>query len=164
MKKDWGRVNNVELLNPNVINNPGVYSLIVAKQYRATELKTNISLEVFFDFNQIHMPIYDFSRMLGILLDNAIDAASECEEKQINLMFRVSQKNRTQIVSIENTYNNKDVDTKAIFEKGVSGKDEKEHMGIGLWEVNQIIYKNNNIVLHTSKDDKYFKQQLEIYY
>lgn len=162
LRKDCVRLNNVELLNPNTINNPGIYSLIIAKQYRATELKTNISLEVFFDFNQIHMPIYDFSRILGILLDNAIDAASQCEEKQINLMFRVSQKNHTQIVCIENTYNNKNIDTKLIFEKGVTEKDD--HMGIGLWEVNQIISKNNNIVLHTSKDDKYFKQQLEIYY
>ena len=52
--------------------------------------------------------------------------------------------------------------TKTIFEKGVSGKEN--HTGIGLWEVNQIISKNNNIVLHTSKNDTYFKQQLEIYY
>ena len=31
-------------------------------------------------------------------------------------------------------------------------------------ETNQIISKNNNIVLRTTKDDRYFKQQLEIYY
>lgn len=162
LRKDCVRVNNVELLNPNVINNPGIYSLIVAKQNKASELKVNMSLEVFFDFNNIKMPIYDFSRILGILLDNAIEAASICKEKQVNLMFRESRKNHTQIICIENTYSNKDVDTKTIFKKGVSGKDN--HMGIGLWEVNQIISKNNNTVLHTSKDDIYFKQQLEIYY
>lgn len=162
LRKDCVRVNNIELLNPNTINNPGIYSLIVAKQNRASELKVNMSLEVFFDFNNIKMPVYEFSRILGILLDNAIEAASECTEKQVNLMFRESPKNSTQIICIENTYNNKDVDTKTIFEKGVTGKDN--HTGIGLWEVNQIISKNNNIVLHTSKNNKYFKQQLEIYY
>ena len=162
LKKDYVRVNNIEILNPNTINNPGIYSLIVAKQNKASELKVNMSLEVFFNFNNIKMPIYEFSRILGILLDNAIEAASECAEKHVSLMFRESRKNHTQIINIENTYNNKDVDTKTIFEKGFTGKDN--HTGIGLWEVNQIISKNNNIVLHTSKNDKYFKQQLEIYY
>lgn len=162
LRKDCVRVNNIEILNPNIINNPGIYGLIVSKQNKASELKVNISLEVFFDFKNIKMPIYEFSRILGILLDNAIEAASECTEKQVNLMFRESRKNHTQIICIENTYNNKDVDTKTIFEKGVSGKEN--HTGIGLWEVNQIISKNNNIVLHTSKNDKYFNQQLEIYY
>jgi len=162
LKKDYVRINNIEILNPNTINNPGIYSLIVAKQNRASEVKVNMSLEVFFDFNNIKMPIYEFSRILGILLDNAIEAASECTEKHVNIMFRESRKNNTQIICIENTYKNKDVNTKTIFEKGVSGKEN--HTGIGLWEVNQIISKNNNIVLHTTKNQEYFKQQLEIYY
>ena len=162
LKKDYVRVNNIEILNPNTINNPGIYSLIVAKQNRASELKVNMSLEVFFDFNNIKMPIYEFSRILGILLDNAIEAASECDKKHVRLMFRESRRNHTQIICIENTYNNKDVDIKTIFEKGVTGKDK--HTGIGLWEVNEFISKNNNTVLHTSKDNQYFKQQLEIYY
>lgn len=162
LRKDCVRVNNSELLNPNVINNSGIYNLIVCKQTKATQLKVNISLEVFFDFDHLHMPIYEFSRILGILLDNAIEAASECEVKQVNLMFRESRANNTQIISIENTYLNKDIDTKSIFEKGVSSK--QNHSGIGLWEIKQIILKNNNIVLHTTVDEKYFKQQLEIYY
>lgn len=162
LRKDCVRVNNSELLNPNVINNSGIYNLIVCKQTKATQLKVNISLEVFFDFDHLHMPIYEFSRILGILLDNAIEAASECEVKQVNLMFRESRANNTQIISIENTYLNKDIDTKSIFEKGISSK--QNHSGIGLWEIKQIIHKNNNIILHTSVDEKYFKQQLEIYY
>ena len=156
LRKDSVRIKNAEILNPNLINNPGIYNLIVSKQQKATDLKTNISLEVFFDFKKLHMPVYDFSRILGILLDNAIEAASECEEKQVHIMFRDSSSNNTQIVSIENTYNNKNVDTNKIFEKGLTEK--------GLWEVNQIIKRHNNVVLNTSKDDKYFKQQLEIYY
>lgn len=162
LRKDCVRVNNAELLNPNIINNPGIYSLIVSKQQKATDLKTIINLEVFFDFNNLHMPIYEFSRILGILLDNAIEAASMCEDKHVNLMFRESRKDHTQIICVENTYTNKDIDTKTIFEKGVTGK--KDHMGIGLWKVNQIVMEHNNIVLHTSKDETYFKQQLEIYY
>ena len=162
LKNDCIKLNNEELINPKTINNPGIYNLIVSKQQKAKNLNITFSLEVFIDFNELQMPIYDFSRILGILLDNAIEAANNCKEKQINLLFRESKKNKTQIISIENTYNNKNIDTKAIFEKGFSEKNK--HMGIGLWEVNKIINKNNNVKLKTTKNDKYFKQQLEIYY
>ena len=162
LEKDCARVNNVRMLNPNIINNPGIYNLIVSKYKKATDLDININFEFFFDFENLHMPIYEFSRILGILLDNAIEAAKECEEKQINLAFRESRKQHVQLVIIENTYMNKDIDTKQIFEKGISGKEN--HSGIGLWEVNNIVKKNNNIVLNTTKDEKYFKQELQIYF
>ncbi len=162
LEKDCVRVNNAQLLNPQVINNAGIYNLIVSKDKKATDLGIKINLEIFFDFNELHMPIYEFSKILGILLDNAIEASKECDEKEINLLFRESRKNNVQIISIENTYSNKDVDTDKIFKKGVSGKEN--HSGIGLWEVDKIVKQNNNIVLRTSKDDKFFKQQLEIYY
>ena len=108
------------------------------------------------------MPIYDFSRMLGILLDNALEAAKDSNEKQVNILFRDSQRNNTQIITIENSYTNKDVDTFLIFEKGKTSKEN--HTGMGLWEVKQILKRNNNVNLITTKDNRYFKQSLEIYY
>ena len=162
LQKDCSKVQNVQMLNPNVINNPGIYNLIVSKYKKASDLNVSIKFEFFFDFDNLHMSIYEFSRMLGILIDNAIEAAYESKEKEINLVFRESRKQQVQIVIIENTYNNKKVDTKKIFEKGFSEKEN--HSGIGLWEVNQIVMKNNNVVLKTTNDDKLFKQELQIYY
>lgn len=162
LQKDCSSVRNVQMLNPNVINNPGIYNLILAKYQKATDLEVTINFEFFFDFENLKMPIYEFSRILGILLDNAIEAAKECDEKQVNLIFRESRKQHVQLVIIENTYLNKDIDTKKIFEKGISGKEN--HTGIGLWEVNKIVMNNNNIVLKTTNDDKYFKQELQIYF
>ena len=108
------------------------------------------------------MKIYEFSRILGILLDNAIEEASKCSEKIVNIKFRNEQNKHRQVIIIENTYNNKDVDTEEIFNKGFSGK--QNHSGLGLWEVKQILKKNNNLTLYTAKDNRLFKQQLEIYY
>lgn len=162
LEKDCQRVNNIALLNPNLINNSGIYNLLTAKYQKATNSKVEIELDFFFDFNTLHMPIYDFSRMLGILIDNAIEAASETDEKIVKIMFRDSSNNRTQIIKIENSYKNKDVDKNKIFEKGVTGKEN--HSGMGLWEVKQIIKRNNNINLITEPNEKYFKQCLEIYY
>ena len=113
------------------------------------------------DLTTLKMKIYEFARILGILLDNAIEANKDCEEKIINITFRNDTKNNRQLIIIENTYTNKDVDTEKIFEKGMTGKEN--HTGLGLWEVRKIIKKNNNANLYTSKTEKFFSQQLELY-
>ena len=161
LEDDCQRVNNIATLNPNVINNPGIYNLLSSKYHKADEKHIKINLEFFLDLNTLHVKIYEFSRILGILLDNAIDASSECEEKIINIKFRNENKNNRQVVIIENTFNNKDVNTETIFNKGVSSKEN--HSGLGLWEVRQILKKNNNLNLHTEISGKFFRQQLEIY-
>ena len=162
LEKDCERVNNIALLNPELINNSGIYNLLTAKYKKAEENKVEIHLEFFFDFNKLKIPIYDFSRILGILLDNAIEAAKDTNEKQVFIIIRDSSRNNTQIVNIKNSYINKNIDTTKIFEKGITEKEN--HSGIGLWEVNQILKRNNNIKLITRKDDIYFEQNLEIYY
>ena len=162
LQKDCERVNEVALLNPELINNSGIYNLLISKYKKANDSKVEIHLEYFFDLQKLKMPIYDFSRMLGILLDNALEAAKDSNEKQVNILFRDSQRNNTQIITIENSYTNKDVDTFLIFEKGKTSKEN--HTGMGLWEVKQILKRNNNVNLITTKDNRYFKQSLEIYY
>ena len=126
------------------------------------EKDIKVSITFLLDLNTITMKIYEFARILGILLDNAIEAASECEEKAINIVFRDDQKNNRNIILVENTYKNKDVNIDNIFGKGVSGKEN--HTGLGLWEIREILKKSNNLNLYTSKTEKYFSQQLEIYY
>lgn len=69
--------------------------------------------------------------------------------------------NNRAIITIQNTYANKDVDIEKIFNKGISSKEN--HSGIGLWEVDKFIKKSKNLDLKPSKDDKYFKQELFIY-
>lgn len=75
------------------------------------------------DLDTLKMRIYDFARILGILLDNAIEASKECEEKIINIAFREDSRNNRQLIIIENTYTNKDIDTEKIFEKGITEKE-----------------------------------------
>lgn len=162
LEKDCEHVNNVSILNPQLINNAGIYNLLTAKYQKAIELNVEIQIEFFIDLNKLHMPIYDFSRMLGILIDNAIEAASNTSEKIVKLTFRDSSNSNIQIVKIENTFTNINIDTNKIFEKGFTEK--KNHSGMGLWEVKQIIKRNNNIKLLTTTKTNYFIQTLEIYY
>ena len=162
LEDDCQRVNNLYILNPEVVNNDGIYNLLTKKYYEAESKNVKVNITFLLDLSKLNMKIYEFARILGILLDNAIEASLECEEKLINLTFREDSRNSRQLIIVENTYKNKDVDTEKIFEKGVSGKEE--HSGLGLWEVRKIVNKNKNINLFTTKNEKFFIQQLEIYY
>ena len=161
LEKDCERVNNLYILNPDSINNPGIYNLLTSKYHEATEKGINVTVYYLLNLNELNMKIYEFARILGILLDNAIEAAENSNEKIINISFRRDNKNNRDVISIENSYSNKNVDTENIFNKGVSEKEN--HSGIGLWEVRKILSKNNNVNLFTSKTTDLFKQQLEIY-
>lgn len=161
LQVDCKKVNNLTALSPKVINNPGIYSLLASKYHKADENNIKINLEFYLDLNSLNMKIYEFTRILGILLDNAIEATMECEDKIINVILRSDFKIKRQLLIIENTYKQKDIDIDKIFDKGFSSK--KNNTGLGLWEVRQILRKNNNLNLFTTKTDKFFKQQLELY-
>lgn len=159
--QDCKQVSNLGSLNPEVINSPSVYSVLANKYYRADSLGIKISLESFIDFKNLHMGIYEFTRILGILMDNAIEAASECDNKLINVVIRNDVKQHRQLLIIENTYKEKDINLDKISEKGYSTK--PNNTGLGLWEVDRIIKKHKNLARFTSKNEEFFKQQIEMY-
>lgn len=161
IQKDINKVNTLGTLNPDVINNPAIFALISSKYNLTLENNIEMNINIFLDLNSLNMKIYEFTRTLGILLDNAIEAAKECGEKIINLEIRKDSNRNRQLLIIENTYNNKDIDTDRIYEKNYSTK--KGNSGLGLWEIRQILKKNNNLNLFTTKNDTFFKQQLEMY-
>lgn len=164
--QDCGRTNNLTALNPEVINNPTIYNVLATKYHKADGIGVQINLGIFIDLNEIekHMKIYEFTRILGILLDNAIEAASECENKVIHVSFRKEPNRRRLLVIIDNTYKNKDINVDKIYEKDFSTKSRETNSGLGLWEVRQILKKNNNLNLFTTKSEEFFSQQFEIYY
>lgn len=155
-------IQSIETLNPEVITNPAIYSLLLNKYNVATEKGIKVSIEIMFDLSEISDYSYDISKILGILLDNAIEASLETEEKKIDVKF--SSKNNIRYIVIENSYNSeKDIDTCKIFEKNFTTKKENGNKGIGLWNVQKILKKNEMLELYTSKTSKYFEQSLRIY-
>ena len=165
VQKDSLRINHLSLLNPNTINDPAIYSLLTSKYFTAKEFNIDIAyFEVFVDFKELEkfIPVYQLSRILGILFDNAIEAARESDEKIMNLHIRNEAKRNRYVICLSNSYKDKSVDTEQIYVKGVSSKGENR--GLGLWEVRRFISKSKNLNLYTTKDSTYFTQQLEIYY
>ncbi len=144
--------------------NPAIYNIINNKYLEAKKYNININVEVYVDLNNLKIKIYELCRILGILIDNAIEATKECEDKQINIKFLKDRYNNRDLVIIENPYKNTLIDLSKINEKGFTTKKDKKFHGLGLWRVNKIIEKNENLRLTTSRENnKIFKQQLEIY-
>lgn len=161
--KDCKTVNNMAILNPNIINNPAIYSIVTNKYYLAQENNIEMNIEVMIDLTEVKISSYELCRILAILLDNAIEAAKECNEKVINLRFIKDPSRNRKLIIIENTYANKDIDIDKIFEKGFSTKESSDNKhGLGLWTVRRILNQNNNLNLFTQKGEL-FSQQLEIY-
>ncbi len=158
---DCQNSNNLNVLNPEVINDPAIYSLITSKYHKAISLGINVKLEIFLDLTTLNMKIYEFTRIFGILLDNAIEATSECENKEIIICIKKEDSKNRQLAIVKNTYKDKNIDTEKIYEKGYSTK--PNNTGLGLWKVRQILKSNTNLNLYTSKTNDYFSQQLEIY-
>jgi two-component system sensor histidine kinase AgrC len=130
LEDDCERVNNLYILNPDVVNNPGIYNLLTSKYHEAEDKGIRIKLSFFLNLEELHIKIYEFARILGILLDNAIEASSECPEdkKVMNIIFRKEAKKNRNVVIIENSYKNKDVNIEKIFDKGNSEKEN--HSGL----------------------------------
>jgi len=158
--KECNLTNNLNVLNPQTINNPSIYSLLNNKYYKAAENGVNINFDIFSDLSTINFDIYELSRILGILLDNAIEAAKETDEKLVTIIFRSSMKK--QLFIIENSCIDNNISTTKIFEKGYSTKENNS--GIGLWKVHKILAKNTDIDLFTTVKDNIFKQELSVYY
>lgn len=160
--KECQEINDVQSINKNTINNPAVYKLINTKYKIAQNSDIKMKVDVFTDLNKMKINDLNLCRILGVLIDNAIEASRKCEDKNVYVKFKFDKLNNRNLVIIKNTYDKKFTNVNKIFEKGYSTKKEKLNHGIGLWKVNQIIKSNKNLGLYTSNDDL-FMQQLEIY-
>lgn len=161
LETDYNELNNLYTLNPELISNSGVYNLLNQKYNLAVSNGIKFNLSYFVDINNFNISIYELTRILGILIDNAIDAAKSSHEKILNVSFKSEPKKHRNVIVVQNSYLDKNLDIDDIFRKGITSK--VNHTGLGLWEVKKILGKNPNLDLYTSKDDLLFTQQLEIY-
>ncbi len=161
VKKDCKIADDLELINPRIINNPGIYSLLNNKYSKASNLGINFELEFFLNLSELDINIYYFSRILGILLDNAIEAAEKSKEKLVRISFIRENINNRAVITVENSYSNKNININDIFKKGITSKEG--HAGLGLWEIKKCINKSKNLDLQPSISPMIFKQEFFIY-
>jgi two-component system sensor histidine kinase AgrC len=152
------RINNLYRFHSKLMENTAIYSIISNKYNLAEKHNIKMSLNILTDLNYFKIDNYSLTKIIGILLDNAIEASSESQMKIVNLSFQSNQ--QKQLIIVENTYANKGISTKKIFEKNYSTK--LNNSGLGLWEVRKIINSHKNLKLETKTNSTFFLQQLEI--
>lgn len=161
--KECVATRNLEKLSPDAIKNAAIYSIISKKYFLAQTENVNMNIEILTDLDIDPKDSYIICRILAILLDNAIEAASKCDNGFINFrIVRDGKVDRKNII-IENTYINKDIDLDKIFERGITSKENNSQChGLGLWNIRKILRNKDNLNLYTTKGEL-FSQQLEIY-
>lgn len=157
--KESNHVKNLEIISAKKINNPAIYGILLNKYLLAEEKNIDMNIDICTNVDEIGDKSYEVSRIMGILLDNAIEAAVECDEKLVNVSL-VQVDNKTKKITIENTYNDKDVKIQDIYKKEFSSK--KGNTGLGLWETKHILEKEEQISMETSKNNRLFRQEIGI--
>ena len=152
------KINNLYRFHSKLIENAAIYSIVSNKYNLAESQNVKMSLNILIDLNLINLDTYSLSKILGILLDNAIEASCETQNKIVNISFQPLD--NKQLVIIENTYLSKGISTKKIFEKNFTTK--QKNSGLGLWEIQKIIKRKKNLSLQTEAGNEFFTQKLLI--
>lgn len=156
-------INVLSILSPKVINDPAIYGVVVNKILIARENNMELSLDISANISKINFPKFELSRILGILIDNAIEAGINTTERKLILNIHTSNDALYDEIIISNSIKNLDIPLDKIFKKDYSSKSNPS--GFGLYEVSQILEKYNQGLLTTSidKDNMLFTQKIKIF-
>lgn len=136
---------------------PEIKGIFLSKLIRAQELDIDIFIDIMEPIENINVDIIDLSRIVGILLDNAIEAAEKCDKPSMKVA--VINKEKSVLIVIINSIIG-EVPIHKIYKKGFSTKGENR--GLGLYNLKEITAKYINISIDTSIENGEFKQFLEI--
>lgn len=136
-------------------NRIAVYGLLEAKAAKAEQMNVAFSINSVCDISQVALSDFNLCRVLGIVIDNALEEAAESEARQVNLSFECKD-HETVVFVISNTTQG-DVDLTQIFNKGYTTK--PGHSGIGLPQVKHIL----NAYEHCSTRVNYHDQQFTLF-
>ncbi len=137
-----------------------IKSIIYTKIIKAIQANLNISLELMDDIDNAFMDSFKLCTILGILLDNAIEAASASDKKMLRLAIVYFDNGL--IIHISNSTAPISIPIEKMFDEGYSSKGNG-HCGIGLYEVNNIINELSHVFIETTYKNLVFTQELEIY-
>lgn len=148
---------NNEILKLKKIKDAGLKGLLTSKIVKFQLDNITLSVEILDTIDTFHIDIIDLCRIVGILIDNAYEAAKDSKEKFVSISFIQDE---CLNITIANSYNS-NVNISKIYKKNYSTKGQNR--GIGLNNVREIVNnKYPNVLLKTSVKKEFFIQDLYI--
>ena len=135
-----------------------IKSLLSAKMIYAHESGIDVTIDIPDRVDGFLIDTVDLARILGIFLDNAIEATLETKQPQIGLNI-IQHKAGVSII-ISNRFQDKGVALHELKQKGFSTK--IGHQGIGLSNTQKIISSYDNVLLETTMRRDCFVQHMEL--
>ncbi len=146
----------------NQLSNIGVLeikSLLSAKMIYAHESGIDVTIDIPDRVDSFLIDTVDLARILGIFLDNAIEATLETKQPQIGLNI-IQNKTGVSIIISNYFQDNGATALHKLKEKGFSTK--SGHQGIGLSNAQKIISSYDNVMLETTMQCACFTQHMEL--
>lgn len=137
---------------------PEVKGLLSSKIIKAQELGLDTFIDISEPIDEINIDIVELVRSIGIIMDNAIEAALSSEEKKIYL--GLIKKNQSVIIVVSNSFSGEIPSISMLFKQGFSTKGENR--GIGLSNLKEILNKYRNVTLDTFIKNKLFFQEITV--
>lgn len=140
------------------LEDPAVKSLLYTKLIAILNREINLEVEITDRIPALPMDSLTLCRILGILLDNAMEAAADSPEKELRISI-VSTENAVTFI-ISNSTLPLAVPVSSLLQRGYSSKEG--HEGIGLSTVIGLLDPIPYASLSTKCEDTVFSQTLEI--
>ncbi len=146
---------NQVLSSLNYIKQTGLKGILSYKLNQAIGLGIKVYINIFSDVAIHGMDLMDLCKVVGILMDNAIEASAESRSKELH--FGIDPEEDTQSLIIANTFLEKP-NLDRLFQRGSSTKGKNR--GLGLYNVKKILSAYPSVSLQSSVDHDLFFQEL----
>ncbi len=133
-------------LSHRMSENPALISLLLDKRTLAEQMKIHMNISIGCPLSDLPVKEIDICRVMACLIDNAIEAANDSEQRRISLIA-TPKKDNSKLVIITNS-SPEPPDAAQMFAAGMSSK--KGHQGIGLNNVREIIDRYANCAFKLS--------------
>ncbi|MDD6657906.1 MAG: GHKL domain-containing protein, partial [Lachnospiraceae bacterium] len=139
------------------IQPPELKGILYEKVLKAVASDVNIRVIPDYELNIQYKAMKDLCRIIGILTDNAIEAAEETDEKSVDI--RMSKMEYGYQITIQNTYFTKP-DLVHLYQKGYSTKGEDR--GLGMYYARELILDHEELEFEFEIQEHFVIQKIYI--
>lgn len=142
----------IQILSLQKISDPLVNGIITQKLTEANNKKITTNLEVTKEIPKLGKLNIIVTRILGILLDNAIESAVKSVDRKISVAA-LNENSRIEFIIINSVANDAEININQIFDEGYSSKGSNH--GLGLSTVKDLTSHYDNMLISVTLTDTF---------